>query len=243
MTASADQRRHLRIQELLPWWVNGTLEEAEAAEVAEHLETCAPCREEEGRCRRLGALVAAAEEIAPVPHPTHLERLLSTIAEEEGGGRRRRWNALGLPRWLQATPATARWLLAAQGLAVLALAAGLTVVLFAPRASDPSAGDPVTVEEPAQFRALADPEPVEPSRPALRVVYSPGTAEAEIRDLLLELGAEIVGGPTRLGSYTIAVPGGVDADPVELVLDHLRGSPMVRLAEPVAAREAMRSPR
>lgn len=237
MTAISDRRRHQSIQELLPWWINGTLEESEAMRVKEHLEQCWECREEEARCRSLAALVSTAEELAPVPHPTHLDRLLATIAEEKGSRKRkRRPDSHRLPRWLLATPRTARWVLGAQAAAIVALVAGVLVHL--PQvALDDSTQSTGTQDAPASFRTLAAPDGASVSASRLRVVFTPGASESEVRDLLLELRGEIVGGPTRLGSYTIEIPGGGDADPLGLVLEHLRESPLVRFAEPVASGE------
>ena len=65
----------------------------------------------------------------------------------------------------------------------------------------------------------------------VRVVFAPTATEAELRRILLEVRGEVVGGPSPLGAYTIAVPGG---EPLELVLEHLRADAHVRFAEPVA---------
>jgi hypothetical protein len=68
------------------------------------------------------------------------------------------------------------------------------------------------------------------------VVFDPALTEADLRSLLLELRAQVVGGPSPLGAYTLEVPaGGDDADPPEVVLDHLRAQPGVRFAEPAVA--------
>lgn len=237
MRATSDDRIHQRTQELLPWWVNGTLEGAEARSVEEHLAECGVCRREEARCRRLAELVRGGGEVAPAPHPAQLERLLAVIAGEQGGmGRHRRAGASRLPSWLRDTPTAVRWLLAAQLAAMLALAGGLTLGHGGslPASSDPA---PVAEERPGAFRTLASAQEDPGSRARLRLVFAPGVSEREIRGLLLELRGEIVGGPTPLGSYTIELPVGPVADPIAVVLEHLRESPWVRFAEPVATSE------
>jgi hypothetical protein len=54
-----------------------------------------------------------------------------------------------------------------------------------------------------------------------------------MRALLLEARAEIVGGPSPLGAYALALEPGVAGDSPEAVLSLLRADSRVRLAEPV----------
>jgi hypothetical protein len=91
----------------------------------------------------------------------------------------------------------------------------------------------------AGYRTLSDPpRPAAAgaavSGPQVRVVFAPATTEAELRRVLLEVRGEIVGGPSSLGAYTVAVPAsGPGSEPLALVLEHLRADPRVRFAEPV----------
>jgi hypothetical protein len=93
-----DLRRHERVWDLLPWYVNGTLAATERAAVEDHLAACPLCRQEAESCRRIGAMVRAVEEVAPSPHPVQLARLMSRVEQAEAAG--------GLPhRALEAPPA------------------------------------------------------------------------------------------------------------------------------------------
>jgi anti-sigma factor RsiW len=222
MSRDGHDSDHERAQELLAWWVNGTLDEGERREVEDHLEDCALCRRDEAHCRALAARVRAAEEVAPVPHPARPERLLARAARRSG--------RLRLPAGLLATPMPVRWALVAQTALVVVLIGALgwrsTGGSAAPQ------GAPIEVSG-APFRTLADPQPP-PSRAAsLRVVFAAGTPEQELRRIVLALGAEIVAGPTPLGAYTLALPTGAGADPLAVVLEDLRSLPAVRFAEPV----------
>ena len=90
---------------------------------------------------------------------------------------------------------------------------------------------------PSRFRTLSDAAPPMATNAAqrqVRVVFAPTATEAELRRVLLEVRGEVVGGPSPLGAYTIAVPAGAGAEPLSLVLEHLRADPHVRFAEPVA---------
>lgn len=209
---------HERAWELLPWYANGTLELEEEQAVEGHLGGCGECRDELERCRRMGELVRRSA-VTPSPHPAQLERLLARVDEEEHGARG------SLRRLVEWTPRPVRWAIACQ--------AAVMVVLLAL----------VWPSGPAAFRTLSDPVPrvgervvaVAPAGARVRIVFAPTATEEEIRRLLLEVRGELVGGPSALGAYTIAVPtAGPGAEALPRVLAHLRGEELVRLAEPVS---------
>lgn len=206
---------HEQAWELLPWLVNDTLEVVEREGVSSHLASCRDCRAEAERCRSLQALVRTAE-VAPSPHPAQLARLMQRVDETEKAGKRPR-----MIRLLGSRRVNVWWALTAQAAALVVMLA----VIFWP-------------EPPARYRVLGNPEPAVVTAPAqrqVRVVFTPTATEAELRRVLLEVHGEVVAGPTPFGAYTIAVPaGGSGAEPLPLVLEHLRADPHVRFAEPVA---------
>lgn len=210
---SRGERLHQRVWDLLPWYVNGTLPDGERRRVEDHLSGCARCREELAACQGAGEAVRRQEVTAPSPHPAQLARLMARIDEEE--------NVLhGLRALFAATPRAVRFALAAQ-LAVVLLLAG--ALLWRP--------------EPAPaplFQTLSSPEPGAEAGAAarLRVVFAEATTEKEIREVLLKVRGQVVGGPSPFGVYTVEVP--ASPDPVESVLAHLRSQKGVSLAEPVA---------
>ena len=201
---------HQQAWELLPWLVNETLAPMEREGVETHLASCGECRDEAERCRALGALVRSAD-VAPSPHPAQLAQLMRRVDEAEQTRKRPR-----LVRLLGARRVNVWWALAAQAAVLVVL---LAVVFWSPA--------------PSRFRTLSDPAPpAVVTQRQVRVVFAPTTTEAELRRALLEVRGEVVGGPSPLGAYTIAVPAG--AEPLQLVLEHLRADPHVRFAEPVA---------
>ena len=210
------------LRELVPWLVNGSLEPAERAQLDRHLRDCAECLEEVRRCEELGSALREATPVAPSPHPAQLEGLLARLDRDEpesapgAADARRRSRFADLRR---ATPRPVRWLVAAQLAALIVLAAG---VAAGPRA--------------VSFRTLADPPT--PRVAAVRVVFAPETTEAEIRRVLLEVRAEIVGGPSPLGAYTLALPPAPVGESTDAVLGLLRARPAVRFAEPILAADA-----
>ena len=212
--AERGERQHRRVWDLLPWYANGTLAEAEQRTVEIHLEACALCRAELSVCRGLGAALRQAPETAPAPHPAQLARVLARIDAEEAAGRRSPWSRLR--ELLAATPSAARWAFAVQLALVLVLAGAL-----------------LRQPEPA-FHTLSDAAPESAAAPGmakLRVVFAPGTTEQEIRDLLLSVRGQITAGPSPLGVYTVEVPAA--PDPLPDVLAQLRRHRQVSLAEPV----------
>jgi hypothetical protein len=223
---------HQEAWELLPWLVNATLEPAERAAVEAHVVACRECRDEAERCRSVAQLVGKAI-VAPSPHPAQLSRLLRRIDEVEGARAHR-----GVVALLGRTPMTVRWALVAQAAALFLL---VSVVFWPARPRQASGASPaIQATQPSQssqptYRTLGDPPPVAAAAHRVRVVFRPTATEAEIRRLLLEVRSELVGGPSALGAYTIAVPAtGSGAEALALVLEHLRADPRVRFAEPVA---------
>ena len=222
-----EARGHEELELLLPWYVNGTLEAAERAALDDHLAGCVRCRAELAREEGLAATLRAAEDVAPAPHPAQLARLLGRLDGEPRAERLPRLAAL----WA-GTPRPVRWAVAAQALLVLALAA---VTGWRAGGADP-ARETAAVQTPAaEFRTLADTAPEAPAAaPAgaarLRVLFAEETSARAVRAILQRVGGRIVDGPSPLGVYTVEVPAGPAADPLEVVLDHLRAQPEVRFA-------------
>ncbi len=222
-----EARGHEELELLLPWYVNGTLEAAERAALDDHLAGCARCRAELAREEGLAATLRATEDVAPAPHPAQLARLMGRLDGEPRAERLPRLAAL----WA-GTPRPVRWAVAAQALLVLALAA---VTGWRAGGADP-ARETAAVQTPAaEFRTLSDTAPEAPAAaPAgavrLRVLFAEETSARAVRAILLCVGGRIVDGPSPLGVYTVEVPAGPAADPLEVVLDHLRAQPEVRFA-------------
>jgi len=215
---------HDEVWLLLPWLANETLEPPEIESVAAHLEECDACSRELERCRALLELSRPDESVAPAAHPAQIERLLAR--DDAEGDAFDREPSLPFPRadhppderrrW----PRAAIWLVAAQ-LAALAVLGGWVGTRSGQNA------------RPASFRTLSDPAPAV-GEIRLRVVFDPETPESALRQLLLDVGAEIVAGPSPLGVYSIRLRRGEGEEPPRWVLESLRGRPEVMFAELVA---------
>ena len=214
---------HQPALELLPWWVNGTLDRDELELVEGHLAVCQECGDEELSVRQQLAAVRSADDVAPSPNPVALGRTRERIEAYERQHSHPR-SAVSLlaarGRRIVATlfevPRAWRWVLAAQLLAI-ALLVGL---VSSHRESPLPRGE---------FYTLADPVTGAES-PDITVVFDPAATELEIRRLLREIGGEVAGGPSSLGVYRIRLTEGHD-DPVDVVVSILRSQAIVRFAE------------
>lgn len=204
---------HEALQDALPWYANGSLPEAEAARVQDHLRSCAACREDLAWQRKL------LETEGPLPSGLDPERALARLmprldaAPAPAPQRQRSW----LGSWL----APGRWQFAAMA-AQLAVIAVLAVQLL-PK------------EQPSSYQALGRGQA---STPDLLVVFRADARVQDVQRLLQANGARIVGGPTVAGAYMLDV----DPDRAAALLAALRADPAVDLAETLAETQAPGSP-
>lgn len=220
--------RHRRLAQLVPWYVNGTLEGEERDAVAAHLAGCPACREEAARCETLAAAVRSAVDDAGAPAPGGLERVLASIEllearEARRAGWRGRWRdgAEWLADLFRRTPGPVRFRVAAEA-ALLVLVVGLTAW-------------PLLAPPQAPYRTLSQDRERQVGRILLRVVFAEDVTERELRASLGRVQGRIVDGPSTMGVYTVDV-GASTPERAAPILEILRGDPKVRLAEPVASR-------
>ncbi|HZZ89082.1 MAG TPA: zf-HC2 domain-containing protein [Caulobacteraceae bacterium] len=198
---------HQQAQLLLPWYAAGTLDEADRARVAAHLEVCARCRADLDRERRIGLEFEAL--------PLDVEQgwaAMSRRLEEHAGSRAapalpvpsRRPAVLGAPAWLG-------WA-AAAGLAGL-----LTLAVLAPKP-----------ESRAQYHTLSSPAPAVPGD--VVVMFRPAATEAQIAAALRSSDARLADGPTAAGAYILRVP----PARIDSALRDLRSQRAVAMAEPIS---------
>lgn len=253
----ADSLSHREIVDLLPWYVNGTLPPNERDAVAAHLAECQDCHAELRTLQAVGDAVKESNERLPFPADDGFDALLSRIGRAEEAPSPRRKPGARPGSWWASLPAFARWALAAQAVAVVALACASVVLwrranhmeaealrerqhaeaLQQREQAGGAAPTPTPAVEKPQYEALSGPQREDggPSV-AIVVVFSEGATAGEIRELLGAAGATIVSGPSSVGHYVIrvGVPPGADArrvsDETLALLRARRG--VVRLAEP-----------
>jgi len=231
--SSSDQVCHPDVWELLPWYVNATLEGPELERVTARLSSCPSCRAELDRCRELAAAIRAQPEPAWTASPERLARGLARVHALERAkgqsGRESLFREIG--RWLGLTPPRIRWVLAAEAALVVLLAVAVTWQ--------------ATARLGSSYRTLAG-ETAGRSAEAgdLRVVFAASMTERELRELLMRIDARIVDGPSPMGVYTLRLSSAADAEErARVALETLRASSSVRLAERVGVGPAPSSRR
>lgn len=201
-----------RFDELLPWYVNGTLSEQDRAWVDEYLSAHPESRAELEWYR---SLAHKLHESAPaVPETIGLARTLTLIRGDRPTTSERvsgLLNRLGLGSLLEAMGP--RPGLALAGVALVAVQGVAIVGLM--RSADDSA---------AELRSLR--ATVTDEGPLLRLNFAPDAKEADIRLLLVSVGGRVVGGPSQLGDWYVAVPKGQE----EAAARKLGGQPGVQAA-------------
>ena len=203
-----DPAAHKVADALLPWFVNGTLDRDEVALVERHLSECKRCQDEVEWLRGLYAACVAGEA---GPEASSAFRKLRLRLEAP---RERRARASTRGRFQLGGRPWTHWIIGAQ----FALIAGLgTLWLQEDRAP--------------RYATLG--APVAASAGVLVVMFDPATPEAELRRVLHEAEARVVGGPTRANAYLLDVAPQRRAQALEM----LRAEPAVTMVEELDAAE------
>ena len=199
---------HHEIIELLPWYVNATLDQGERDLVATHLEGCGECANEVRSLTAIRKAVIAAGDQAPEPSPRLLDRALAEIEnyERERGAAQaesqkplkpnsfsRSVRAFGAS-WWPATPVFARFAMVAQLAALLAIGTLAVYQLKHPNIVYKSLSETSGQETGSAARAR------------ISVGFHDKASAREIRQALSEVNGTIVDGPSSLGLYTVQLP-------------------------------------
>jgi hypothetical protein len=171
-----DRDEHREFRELLPWYVTGQLDAADAARIETHLDLCAECQAEVRFEKRLEAEVARL----PLEVEAGWARMRRRVETEQIGG---------LPRWLRLPGPRLGWGLAA------ALMLGLAALLAPSLRPAPTADG---------YHALGAAPAAEPGN--VVVIFRPDATEASMREALRASGARLVDGPTPADAYVLRVP-------------------------------------
>jgi anti-sigma factor RsiW len=198
---------------LLPWHVNGSLDDEQRKMVDSHLAVCLTCRSELNNQHRITQIVQSRDATS-VRADIGFAKLRRRIQPEHRTlfSRVRDWSysKLSAPAWV--------W---ASGVAVAA-----SVFMALPLLHDP--GGPATV--PGEFRTLsADNGNLDFHANSLRLVFSAGIEDEIRQDILRMVNPVAVTAPSSRGVLTVQVPDGELASALALLRDRKE----VRLAEPV----------
>lgn len=109
MTQAEPDTLHESVMQLLPWYVNGTLEAAERRSVEHHLEHCAECRDNVELLSQVRHSVRN-DSPAPLVPPAHPEAMLAAIEAAENPSKvRRGWIGFGIAASVVLATAIIAW--------------------------------------------------------------------------------------------------------------------------------------
>ena len=192
-----------RFEELLPWYVNGSLGAEDRAFVEAYLEQHPEVRGELDWYRSLQRRV---QENAPaVPATLGLAKAMRLIQGDRPTFSERVSAFFGN---MGMRPAYA-----IAGLAIVAVQGGVILQLL---------GD--VHDNADEIRALNAKRVDE--GPMLKISFAPDAKETDIRMLVIQLRGELAGGPGQLGDYYLRVPAGTEAE----ALKRAQSAPIVQAA-------------
>jgi anti-sigma factor RsiW len=227
--SNRDAREHEEVSALLPWYVNGTINELDSQRVAAHLSVCVECNNDlalELSVYR-GMTADPAVEYMPSASLKRLQARLDGVAPPAAVDTSAT-NASADTIRTVTRPMTRRrhsipWFgVMAASIAVMAVALGLLT-------ADRWQSNYYTV-------TTASPRP--PGE-VIRAVFSPTITLDQLQGILDEAQLRIVSGPTEAGVYSLASK---SSRPVSSSLALLRGHDMVRFAESTQVAGAGNSP-
>jgi len=204
---------HQEAQELLPWFLLGTLNAGETTLVQRHLHTCSQCQADLEFQRKLQAVRPAPSrvdgeldvnrafaklkpQLAALPRERRAPRIADRLERLRQAARQ--W-------WMS-------WLIAAQTAAL----ASLCIVVLQKQPG------------PVQYAALG--AHVE-DKSNVVVMFKPQTSESELRSILQSANARMIDGPTVAGAYLLHVDEAKRND----ALATLHANPAVTMAESLDA--------
>jgi anti-sigma factor RsiW len=210
---------HQEIGQLLPWFVNGRLSEADCQRVDAHLRVCEACTAELAAQQRIYGVMSvdAGVERMPVAGLNRLRTRIESLDEAAPAP------AAPDAAAHSAAPAGSRFRqrrgAIAASIAMMAVGA-LAALLWNQHERRIAPAKYYTVTTTAQ----------QPADTVIRAVFAPTVTLSELQGLLDEAHLKIVSGPTEAGVYSLSMSG---SQSVDWSLQRLRGHEVVRFAESV----------
>ncbi|MBC7983034.1 MAG: zf-HC2 domain-containing protein [Candidatus Obscuribacterales bacterium] len=212
-----DNALHSECWDLLPWLANGSLSATQIERVERHVNECSSCAAELRAQQVLRDYVRNDTAVLLAPQ-AGWQKMTDRLNDEEDKFVRGR---------VRKRSFVARWAVAAQAVAIV----GLLVTLG--WQTRPTA----TMERLSpRYETLTSPATPASNAGDLRIVFRKEVALNEVAELLRTVPAQIVGGPSEAGVYTLArLPGTGTSVPMPELLARLRSDARIVFVEPIRA--------
>ncbi|QJQ01073.1 zf-HC2 domain-containing protein [Herbaspirillum rubrisubalbicans] len=207
---------HDEIERLLPWFVNGTLDEDQQQAIRIHLKSCAKCNAAyEWACRERAVIHMEQDPIPDVE--ANLARMMARIgpASSKAPSKAKAGKGAALFGKLFSWFAPRPWLPVALAIqTVLIVALGLGGLMQSN----------VQQSDAKQYVALSD---ANTGKMKIAIVFRPDTTVQKMQDILRAINANIVAGPTVTFAYVVEVPVSEEASAVR----HFKLAPEISLVQ------------
>ena len=210
--------------DLLPWYVNGRLQNADRNRVSSHLQQCAKCSAELRLQQQLHDVINASVKVEIAPQPS-FNKLWDKIVAEELSEEQQLLRPRVATSWAP-TRMTVQWLrahwmsfaLVTQTAMIIALI-GLTVFRQ----------NGIVNNDADAYRTVTSVAPM--NGVIIHVVFDDAIRLVDVKDILLRSNLQVASGPTAAGVYSLR-PADTHADfNARGVVHSLREDPRVRFAE------------
>ena len=202
-----DTRHHDAVTELLPWYVNDTLDESERDLVREHISICEDCRENVELLSQVQHAVRTESPAPLVPAPRTNELLAALDGNDTGPTLHGRW----------------RWIVAASVIVFV----GVTALLIWPHEEG--------VDVPRRFETATSAPTVESINYVVELQFADGVG-AEARTAFLDaIDARETVQPINRSTYRVTLAlGSLSLTDLEGYIDDIESRPEISTAEVVA---------
>lgn len=217
--------RHQEISQLLPWYVNKTLQGTELKEVEEHLSVCLVCKREQIELQKLAQVVIQSGSFDSAEQASFSRLKKRLHSGQQNIGSSDKVNQLGNNRKQSRSfkaftnPALA-----------MAAAILLSLTLFLPKFTE------IDVQQSNNFRTLSDAQQESSNLNEIRVVFAENVDTLQKTKILASVQGQFIDkNPTPQGVYTVSLNKGNDTKKLQDAIKLLRGNSNVIFVEPAYA--------
>ncbi|MEQ1559984.1 MAG: hypothetical protein ABL933_13730 [Methyloglobulus sp.] len=230
--------RHQELFQLLPWYVNKTLQGTELKAVEEHLCVCLTCKREYLQLQNLGQAIAH-EGSLDTAELASFSRLRKRIHKSSNAEQRtdlpslpqnnRRASDSDIANNVRQITSETNWKTSKRSLyqSISALAAVVLLSVLAPRYVD------IALKQNNDFRTLSsDKQQATNAVHEIRVVFADGISQQQKDAIVARIHGHIIDKPTPQGVYNVQLSENIGSQQILDLVETLRNNTGVIFAEP-----------